>query len=927
MSNYRRDSMDDAINRAGAAVAGLLVTGWLGYVVNSARKKHLRELEEQRRLKLPELLESSEQNPIVYAATQTGRKRTADGTSEWDGVEGSVSLADQLALILAALVLIIAMVKGIFWTGALVGALIVAGEYSARRLFFAPAMQRRGQKTLRDKNERQRAALLSQPTIYHVYSVKLPPKTVWQSVRAGEFMSTLLERFTGLAFQIVATHEQLDWRILDLRCNADPNDLTVAIQSFYPQAEVVVSDAPSQQNNAPVFRYVMQFRHLRDFFQPMKRADDLRQSDPLIALTQEMSALLPGERIVYSLYVADYARFAHEQALNFLVRKVPKNPLRFMSSQGIFEAIAELGLPEDMEPLYPPTETDLYLTKLVSPLYLSFLMVQVDAASPERVLTLSHLDGHVAQLDYVPYNGLMAFERPMLEDVDAVDMPEQHAATSIEGVIAAWVSGANADWREHPLILDGHELAALWHLPYEEFTSSRIVWGKTHIFVPMPAEVARNKQGICLGYNGGSERALPIYMPLENRTTHMAIIGRTGTGKSTLMHNLIYQDIAAGRGVAVIDPHGTLVRDVIARSIPVEREDDVVLLDFAQEEYPPPLNPLVLPDGASQRDAAGQMMTIIQQFYRGFEGQMADTLYMTLLTLMQEPSPTIRDVTRLYASPRYRASLAEQLDNPAAEDFWTVFNRLSPGEQEQRRSPVEHRMRSFYGNPALYPVLCHPKTLDVAALIRERKVVLISLEAKRAGIPPRDQQLLGAILIAQIQQAVMGHAAVEHGYYLYVDEAEDFITTSLPEMLSQARFANLSLILANQYLKQLAGETLEAVMANVGAIAAFQCYEPDARALLPYLRRSFEMDDLLNVDVFQAALWMRVKQQQAVMSLNTAPKPELAKGDGERYERIRAKSIANYTPMCREDVLKWLRERYPKVVQTPTDEEQWYDKG
>lgn len=929
MSGERRgpDPVDDAITKAGGAVAGLLITGWLGLIANSARKKHLQEMEEQRQLKLPVDLESSRQDPIAYFSDKSGRQgRATANNTVTNGQTGDLQRIQQVGVIAIIAVIFVTMFAKAIGLGIIVALFIGGGMYVARRALGSSSSSST-QLRARDARELIEPITKRVPLKHKVYTLKLPPKSEWQPVRAGEFMATLLERFTGLAFQIEATQEQVRWRILDLRCNANPQELTTAIESFYPQVEIVASEETQSLDFPLLYRFIMHFEHLNDFYAPMKRASDLKLSDPLIAMTQEMSALQPGERIVFSLYVADYARFAREQALNFVLRKVPKNPLRFLSSKGIFEAIAESGLPPEQDLIYSQAETNLFGEKLLARMYLSFLMVQVDAPTRERVLALSHFDGHVRQLDNLPYNGLTAYAKPTSDTISEVTTVEQDAVTRLETLVEQWASGDRDDWRQHPLILDSHEIAALWHLPYADFTSPRIEWGKTRVFVPMPADAARNQQGICLGYNGSGERAVTVYMPLENRTTHTAIIGRTGTGKSTLLHNLIHQDIAAGRGVAVIDPHGTLVREVLERSIPPEREDDVVLLDFAQKEYPPPLNPLVLPEGTSQHDAAGAMMTTIQQIYRGFEGQMADTLYMTLLTLMQDPQPTLRDVTRLYNSSRYRDNLAEKLDNPAAEDFWTVFNRLSPGEQEQRRSPVEHRMRAFYGNPALYPVLCHPQALDITGLIRERKVILVSLEAKRVGIPPRDQQLLGAVLVAQIQQAVMGHAAKEHGFALYVDEAEEFVTTSLPELLSQARFANLSLILANQYLKQLAGDTLEAVMANVGAIAAFQCYEPDARALLPYLRPYYELDDLLNVDVYQAALWMRVGQRQTVMSLTTQPKPPLRLDGSERYARIRTKSIANYTPMSRTEVLAWLGERYPKTSPALTDEEQWYDKA
>ena len=807
--NRREPDLGDEI---AGLIVGIIATLFLGWIVGQHRKNELKRLEEQRRLKLPQSLESSGQDPIVYAASASDRLPAQElflsaGRFLKRQTPNLIRLTSVIVIVVAAILVFVLLGPQSPARGFVVSGLVMfVGGFVAWNVLSPPdhpvvaAGVDNTLVALTDSPTNSEVVdagevMPKEPSVHLVqrsYTIKLPKKTDWQPVRAAEFMATLLERFTGLAFQIVATHDQLYWRILDLRCDAEPSALQTVIVSFYPQAEVTWCDDAPTSGDGVFYRHVMHFQHQNDFFQPMKHVEELKQYDPLIALTAEMGALQPGERIVYSLYVADYARFAREQMLNFLVRKVPKNPLRFLTQQGMFQMIAEQGLPPELDLIYPEAETKLYLGKLLSRTYLSFMMVQVDAATRERVLTLAHADGHLRQLDNLPYNGLLAWDKPTEESIAEVASCEQDVATRIEGMIADWVSGQTDKWREHALILDAHELAALWHLPYSEFTASEIAWSKARVFVLMPQGLARMQEGICLGYNGRNERALPVYMPLRNRTTHVAVIGRTGTGKSTLLHNLIHQDIAAGRGVAVIDPHGTLVREVVERSVPLTREDDVVLLDFTQEEYPPPLNPLLLPSGASQLDAAGRMMTLIEHIYRGFEGQMADTLYMTLLTLMHEQTPTLRDVTRLFSSPRYRYELVEHLENPAAEDFWTMFDRLSAGEQEQRRSPVEHRLRAFYGNPALYPVLCHPKMLDFDRLIRERKIVLVSLEAKRAGIPPRDQRLLGAVLIAQIQMAVMGHAAAEAPFHLYVDEAEDFVTTSLPEMLAEARFANLS---------------------------------------------------------------------------------------------------------------------------------------
>ena len=169
-------------------------------------------------------------------------------------------------------------------------------------------------------------------------------------------MATLLSRFTGLAFQIEATHDAIHWQIVDLRCNAEPEEVKAVIQSYYPQAEITWTDDVVVQGDPLFWRHTMHFQHIVDFYSPMKRAEDLKQSDPLVAMTQEMATLQPGERIIYSLYVADYARFAHEQAFNFLYWQTAKTPAVLSDDGGMYQGIAQAGLPQEHRHRFIPTK-------------------------------------------------------------------------------------------------------------------------------------------------------------------------------------------------------------------------------------------------------------------------------------------------------------------------------------------------------------------------------------------------------------------------------------------------------------------------------------------------------------------------------------------------------------------------------------------
>jgi len=335
---------------------------------------------------------------------------------------------------------------------------------------------------------------------------------------------------------------------------------------------------------------------------------------------------------------------------------------------------------------------------------------------------------------------------------------------------------------------------------------------------------------------------------------------------------------------------------------------------------PPPFNILALPKTDGYNKAANQLMAVLDK-YGSFDDtkRVGPTLWAALMTLWHEDKATIRDVSRLFRDVDYRNRLLDKLDNPAVEDFWTDFESRTDGQQDQRILPVLDRMRDFYSNNFMYPIMCHPEALDYARLIREQKIILISLGVEEGKLPPQDQRLLGALLVFQLQMAVMGGAAQASGYKLYIDEVQHFVTTPLDEMFSEVRKYNLSLTIANQYLKQLAGNTLEAIMGNVGAMVVFQCGLDDARSLGPYLKPGFEMEDLLNFDKFNAAAYMRFNgQQQPAFSLHTRqPLPSNNRSDQEtaqeRERRIRDLSISNYTPHSRQEILDWLKKRYPRV--------------
>lgn len=261
----------------------------------------------------------------------------------------------------------------------------------------------------------------------------------------------------------------------------------------------------------------------------------------------------------------------------------------------------------------------------------------------------------------------------------------------------------------------------------------------------------------------------------------------------------------------------------------------------------------------------------------------------------------------------YRERLLSQVTNVAALEYWERFSQQT-GSKDQFIRPVLWRLRALYGNSVLYPIVCHPRTLDFASLIAQNKIVLLSLKADERRIPLREQHLIGLILLTQIQQAVMARRPGSTPYYLYVDEVQHFVTTTFDTLLSEARKYGLSLTTANQYFKQLAGNTLDAIIGNVGTMIVFQTGLDDAKLLAPYLSPGFDDDHLMHLNAYEAAIVTRYKTQSLpAFSLKTHAPLSLGVPQGkadarERY--IRHLSRRTYTPTSRAEVLNWLLQRY-----------------
>jgi hypothetical protein len=354
----------------------------------------------------------------------------------------------------------------------------------------------------------------------------------------------------------------------------------------------------------------------------------------------------------------------------------------------------------------------------------------------------------------------------------------------------------------------------------------------------------------------GDERELGL--PISEALQHLHVIGPTGVGKSTLLLNLIVQDIAAGRGTVVIDPKGDLVDEVLRR-IPKERIGDVVVLDPADAECPVGLNPLA----DARRDpelVADQVLAVFHSLYEHSWGpRTQDILHASLLSLAGKEGTSLCALPVLLTSPRARRHLLAGVDDPVAlGPFWAWFEGLSDGERQQAIAPVMNKLRPFLLRPRVRGVLgqLSPR-LELERVFTHRKVLLVSLAKGLLG--PEASALLGSLVVAELWHAALGRVAVppemRGPVSVFIDEFQDYLhlPTDLADALAQARGLGVGLTLAHQHLAQLTPQMRSAVLANARSQVCFQLASEDAIAFAR-TTRDLEAEDFQRLSRFEVYL-------------------------------------------------------------------------
>lgn len=412
-------------------------------------------------------------------------------------------------------------------------------------------------------------------------------------------------------------------------------------------------------------------------------------------------------------------------------------------------------------------------------------------------------------------------------------------------------------------VLNIKELATIWHLPNEKVKTAGIAWSHSVLSEPpenLPTSLASEEDKQKINFFGKTtfkNQDVVFGIKERDRRRHIWCIGKSGTGKSTLIANMVIDDLKKGRGVGLIDPHGDTI-DIVLDYIPKDRINDVIFFNPSDHDYPVVINPLeVTNQEEAELVVSGIISIMIKIFGHSWGPRLEYILRNTLLSLAEVGNATLTDVVTVLTNRDYRRKMVASLKDDVLRRFWTdEFERLTPDMQTEAISPILNKVGQFVTSPIIRRVIGSPKsTISIDKVMNEGKILLVNLSQGRLG--EDNASLLGAMLITKFQLAAMHRVAIPESerqdFYLYVDEFQNFATTSFIKILSEARKYRLSLMLANQYTTQIPEDVQRAILGNAGTMIMFTAGAQDALTLKKEFGEVFSEIDLVNLARYQIA--------------------------------------------------------------------------
>jgi len=393
---------------------------------------------------------------------------------------------------------------------------------------------------------------------------------------------------------------------------------------------------------------------------------------------------------------------------------------------------------------------------------------------------------------------------------------------------------------------------------------------------------------------------------IDDRRKHLYVVGKTGMGKTTLLENMAIQDIQAGRGIGIVDPHGEFAEKMLD-FVPSQRINDVIYFNPADLDYPIAFNAIERVDPEHRHLVASGLVGVFKKIWAETWGPRLEyVLRNAILALLEYPGATLLGIMRMLTDRDYRQKVVNKIQDPVVKSFWVdEFSKYRGSFEVEAVAPIQNKVGQFLTNPLIRNIVGQTRSaIDIRKAMDDEKILIMNLSKGLIG--EDTSALLGAMLITRLQLAAMSRVDIPEeerkDFYLYVDEFQNFATEAFANILSEARKYRLDLTLAHQYITQMEEIVRDAVFGNVGTMISFRVGAQDAEYLEKEFVPEFSVQDLVNLSFAQIYLKLMI--------------------DGVASRPFSAATLAPFdkqNEIYREKIIKSSRERYASNRQEIED--------
>jgi CxxC-x17-CxxC domain-containing protein len=396
----------------------------------------------------------------------------------------------------------------------------------------------------------------------------------------------------------------------------------------------------------------------------------------------------------------------------------------------------------------------------------------------------------------------------------------------------------------------------------------------------------------------------------DDRRRHVYMIGKTGVGKTTLIDNMVRQDIENGKGVALVDPHGDLAKSLLD-AVPPSRVNDVVYLDPADVDYPVAFNVMQAIDPKYKYLVSSGLIGVLQKIWADTWGPRLEyILRNTILAVLDYPDSTMLGVLRMLSDDGYRKKVVAKVTDPVVKAFWyDEFAHYNERFKTEAVAPIQNKVGQFLTSSIIRNIISQPKsTIDMKEIMDTGKILLVNVSKGRIG--EDNSALLGAMIITHIQLAAMDRANIEEekrrDFYLYVDEFQNFATESFGTILSEARKYRLNLTIGHQYITQMEEPVRDAVFGNTGTLVSFRVGATDSEFLEKEFAPTFTETDLVNLDKYNAYIRLMINGIASKgFSMRTIPPTGSTYGLHEKIIKASRERYAQKREIVEDKIARW----------------------